>query len=170
MKVLHSVVIGQKIDAQASRREANRARGRRNRAQGEAGQSAIELRLLEIGVQMVEAVHTPWRIKRVGGRIVGATPMKKVSGDFTGLLLGGRSVRCEAKTVEHLVFSEFADHQVKALDQHHQLGGISLIGWSIPGGDAYVLRWPVPGFVPRTSLSIETARRFNLTRNKLVQP
>lgn len=165
MKVLHSVVIGQKLDAQASRREANAARGRRNKKAGEAAQTVFEWRLRALGIRMVEAIHTPWKIVRhpVTRKIVNAIQMEKVSGDYRGILAGGRSVLVEVKRRDHLVFSAFEGHQVRALDEHHQAGGLSLIGWQWPGGDSLMV-WPIPGFVPRTSLSIETAMRLNVTR------
>jgi hypothetical protein len=87
--------------------------------------------------------------------------MEKVSGDWRGILPGGMSVLVEVKTVERLMYSEFADHQVDALNKHHAAGGLSLIGW-VCGSENFVLRWPVPSFVPRTSLAIETARQLDV--------
>lgn len=164
-----SRVISEKLQQRADRYEANRAMGQRSMAKGIVGQDVIMWRLRSIGVLMVERVHTPWRIERSRGRngqpsrITAAYPLQKVSGDFRGILPGGRSVMCEVKRVDVLRFSEFDKHQVEALNDHAQLGGLSLIGWCFPGGDA-VLAWPVPGFNPRTSLSVETARALNITR------
>lgn len=165
MKVLHSIVIGQKLATQESRREINRAAGRRRNRTGQVGQDVILWRLLEIGVQMVESVNTPWKIKRVGGKIVGAIPMKKVNGDFRGIMPGGQSVLVEVKTNATLPYAAFQDHQRAALDEHHRLGGLSLVGW-VCGAESFVMRWPLPGFRPHTSLAIETARQLNWGKAK----
>lgn len=164
-----SRVIDAKLQQQAGGYEERRARGKRNMARGTTGQEVIGWRLRALGLLMVERVHTPWRVQRTPAkngqpsRITGATQMEKVSGDWRAVMPGGKSVLVEVKAVDHLTFSEFADHQVKALNDHLAAGGLSLIGWVFTGGDA-VLVWPVPGFVPRTSLAIETAKRLNITR------
>ncbi len=164
-----SRVIAAKLQQRADNYEKNRAMGQRSMAKGIVGQDVIMWRLRAIGVLMVERVHTPWRIERSRAkpgqpsRIIAAYPLEKVSGDFRGVLPGGKSVLVEVKRVAHLTFGEFDKHQVDALNEHAQLGGLSLIGWVYEGGDA-VLAWPVPGFGPRTSLSVETARRLNITR------
>lgn len=158
-------IIQQKLDAQSLARPANAIRGRKNYKQGEVAQDLFEIRLRSLGVLMVERIHTPWKIVRhpVTRKIVNAIQMEKVSGDFRGILPGGRSVLVEVKSCEHLVFSAFADHQVNALNEHRETGGLSLIGWKWPTGDA-ILQWPIIGFIPRTSLPIEYAERFNITR------
>jgi hypothetical protein len=160
-----SRVISAKLDAQASARPANAARGRKNYARGEVAQNAIEWRLRALGLLMVERIHTPWKIQRhpVTRKIVNAIQMEKVSGDFRALLPGGRSVLVEVKGCDALVFSAFARHQVDALNGHHAAGGLSLIGWQWPGGDS-VMVWPVPNFHRGTSLPIETAKSLNVTR------
>lgn len=163
MKVLHSSVINAKLLQQVSRREINRAAGRRRALSGIVGQNVIEWRLREIGVLMVEAVHTPWKVQRVNGKIVGAIPQEKVSGDFRGILPGGRSVLVEVKNFETLPYGAFKKHQVDALNAHHANGGVSLVGW-VCGSENFLLAWPLPGFVPRTSFPVEAARRLNITK------
>ncbi len=140
-------------------------RGRKAKAKGRAGEQLFMLALTQLGVQMPEEVHTPWRIKRVMQRIVGATPMKKVSGDIRGILVGGRSVLCECKSFDDkLLFSHLQKHQVEALDQHSAIGGLSLLAWKWQEGYA-VMRWPVDGFKPGKSLS--TVRALALHVGKL---
>lgn len=161
-------VIQQKLDAQSLTRPANAIRGRKNYKQGEVAQDLFELRLRALGVLMVERIHTPWKVVRhpVTRKIINAIQVQKVSGDFRGVLPGGRSVLVEVKSCERLVFSVFADHQVRALDDHVQAGGLSLIGWKWSTGDA-LLEWPAYAFRPRASLSIEHAKQRNITKIRL---
>jgi hypothetical protein len=158
-----SRVIAAKLQEGADAYCKNAAAGRRRMRTGIVGQNVIEWRLREIGVLMVEAVNTPWKIMRVGGRITGAIPQEKVSGDFRGILPGGRSVLVEVKTFDRLTFGAFKKHQHDALNDHHRLGGVSLVGW-VCGSEQFILRWPLPDFVPRASLAIETARQLNIRR------
>jgi len=157
----HSRVIAAALDQMFERRASNAAAGRRRQRSGVVGQSVIELRLRALGVLMLEAVNTPWKIVRVGGRIVGAVPMKKVSGDFRGMLPGGRSVLVEVKSFGRLPYGAFKAHQVQSLADHHASGGLSLVGWVFPGGDV-LMAWPIPGFLPRTSVSVERAKALNV--------
>jgi len=143
---------------------ANAARGKANRMRGEIAQMIIQRRLQALGVLMLEPVHTPWRLRRVGCRIVGATPMAKVSGDFRGIAPGGagRSILVEVKfRPDRLTFSDLEPHQRLALDRNLAAGGLSYLAWVWDGGDA-LMQWPIPGFLPRASVSVERAKSLNV--------
>ena len=86
------------------------------------------------GIKQICRIHTGWRVKRVGGRIVGATPMAKVTADWRGVWsIGapwqrGCSVMAEAKERgDRLVWSDLAKHQHTALAEHAAMGGLSLV-------------------------------------------
>lgn len=153
-----------------------RLRGKKNRARGKVGENIFMYRLLALGVHMPEEVHTPWRISRKPGmgqdafgrpcksRIVGATPMKKVSGDIRGVLMGGRSVLAECKSYDDkLLFSCLDENQHASLSNHHKYGGLSLLCWKWQNGHS-VMIWPIEGFLPRTSISIEKALALNVSK------
>lgn len=128
---------------------------------GAANETATRLVLMAAGVEMVERVHTPWRIVRdKRRRIIRAEPVEKVAGDFRGVTASGRSVLVEAKhRDENLAWSDLEPHQRRALSEHHAHGGLSLVAWG-RGARVYLLEWPVmlaAGFKPRRSLSPEWA-------------
>ena len=127
-----------------------------NRKQGATGEAIVAMELRSRGVCLVERVHTPWGIQRAkGGRITGAYPLEKVSGDFVGILAGGRFVRCEVKTTDgRLPYSQLEPHQHSALLQHHELGGLSLVGW-VHDGIVSIMQYPVMGWVAGKSIRKE---------------
>jgi len=138
---------------------ANIVRGRRNHAFGEHCQNLAQSTLQRMGFAMVERVHTPFRLHRVGGRITGASPVEKVSGDLRAVAPGGRSVLAEVKNrEERLVWSEIDKHQVAALDHHADVDGRSLLIWVRlrPALAIDVLDWAIlraAGFGPRAVLT-----------------
>lgn len=150
----------------------NRLRGKRNRAVGDQCEWIAKRAMAMLGVILLERVHTPWRIQRAmrHGRnvIVGATPMEKVSGDFRGVLPGGRSFLAESKhREERLVHSDIEPHQRVALEAHAAAGGFSLVAWTVlePVAVCYLLPWDLllaTGFRARTSLSPEQAEAMTL--------
>lgn len=139
----------------ADLRSDARARGKRNRAQGANAEMLVRAELVRLGYRLVERVHTPWRIARDGkGKIVGATPVERVSGDFRAVSGDGRSVLVEAKSSPgRLRWSQLEAHQVRALNEHHEAGGISLLAWvDTETWEVKVWQWPIPGFGPRRSI------------------
>ena len=128
---------------------------------GADGENSAENALRAYGVQMVEQITAPYAItaKKDGGwvRIV---RKRRVSGDRRGVLGdgSGRRVLAEVKSTnsDRIQWSRLEDHQVQALDENHRLGAVSLLVL-VFSGVAYVLRWPVNGFVPYSSLTIDEA-------------
>lgn len=143
---------------------------RASRTAGKAGEALTQAALIRHGFRCIERVHTPWRVIRsaVGGvsRITGATPEQKVSGDFRAVGPMGRSVLVEAKfdAKDRILFSDLADHQIRALNEHHEAGGLSILS-VVLHGRAHLLEWPVPGFGPGTSIRI-LGGRLELSGNK----
>lgn len=137
----------------------------RNRRAGEAVEQVAAHRLVALGVLQVCAIDVGWRIqRRPGGAIIGASPKAKVAGDLRGVLPGGRSVLVECKRTAKasLPYSQLEHHQHQRLTDHAEAGGLSLVAWSWPGGIA-LLRYPIPGFAPRTSVSVDVATALNLS-------
>ncbi len=135
-------------------------RSKRNQAVGEFSQDMVRHHLERMGFKMVERVHTPFTVIRRLGRVVGAFPKEKVSGDFIAIQpLTGRKLLCEVKSRESGVFpwSMMEDHQRRALDENHICGGISMLAlWC--GGKIDVRIWPVLDFGPGKSLKMTRAK------------
>ena len=138
-----------RTDADALQSYRQKAR----RAHGKAGESLVKARLIAMGYNMVETVHTPWGLIRRGGRIVGAYPVEKVSGDFRAITDEGKSVLVEVKSREegNLPWSAFEAHQREALTLHNSCNGITYIAW-VRGEEIQMWRWPVDDFAEGRSL------------------
>ena len=128
-------------------------RQKRRRASGEVGQEIVRLEMRRRRFKMVEAVHTPWRVVRKMGRIVGAFPVEKVSGDFIAVGENGRKVLVEVKSREtgNLPWSAFEDHQVAALSENVSVGGLSIVAW-VQGTTVKFYHWPIQDFGPGKSM------------------
>lgn len=141
--------------------------GKRSRTAGVVGETLTKAELVRLGFTMIERVHTPWKVLRKpdpkrGSRIVGAVPEEKVSGDFRAVWpftlensLVGVSVLVESKAREgdRVLWSDVEEHQRDALQRHHEAGGLSYLS-VVLGGRATLMRWPIPGFGPGSSIRI----------------
>lgn len=125
-------------------------RGRRNRQRGNAGE-VLAMRALECLAVRCAHLETGWRVRRIGGRIIGATPMRSVLADIVGVKLG-RAVLCEVKVEDgrSLSLSRIEPHQRANLDTWKHAGAVVLIAWvklepcawwSFP---VALLPWPCP--------------------------
>jgi hypothetical protein len=139
------------------------AKNSRNRKQGNAGENLVLTELLRRGVALVERIETGWGIVRgKGGKIVSAFPLAPVSGDFRGILAGGRSVLVEVKTIpERLPYSALELHQHVALKDHHDDGGLSLVAW-VNGEVVIIFEYPNPAFKPRKSITVGDVQEWGL--------
>jgi hypothetical protein len=54
-------------------------------------------------------------------------------------------------------WSDLEAHQREALDNHQELGGLSLVVWVIESGEAIVLPWPIEGLAKGKSVSWDKA-------------
>lgn len=126
---------------------------------GADGENAAENALRAYGVRMVEQIATPYTITaKKGDGWVRLKRKTAVSGDRRGVMgdKSGRRVLAEVKSTngDRIPWHWLKDHQVRALDENNGLGAVSLLV-VVFSGVAYVLRWPVSGFLPRTSLRRE---------------
>ncbi len=126
---------------------ANRLRGRVNKIRGDQAELLVAYHLHRLGLLAISRHETGWRVKRAGGKIIGATPMGKVPGDFRAVVPGGRSVLVEVKRCASLTLSAFQPHSRKALEAHATAGGLSLVAWVKPGQGVAFMVWGsiVPG-------------------------
>lgn len=134
----------------------------RNQLRGSDGEKVAIGLLRGYGVKMAERIATPIVIlSRDKKGFVLIEYDEPVSGDIVGVMGdgSGRRVLAEVKTTEkdRIPFSYLEKHQVNALNENHLLGAVSLFVAVFEGYGAYVLRWPIDGFVFRTSLKRETA-------------
>jgi hypothetical protein len=147
------------------------AQGRANKRIGAIKEALIAQRLRELGLRRVERREVGWRIQRLKGRVVGASPMGRVSGDFTAVAPGGIYVHVEAKHHSDpdaaLSLSDFQKdgakdrNQLDALDDYARLGCLSLVAWSSPRG-VCVLLWPIPSLAKGAPLSWAAASILDL--------
>lgn len=143
----------------------HRLQGRRAQKSGANAEALVRQRLLALGLCCVERIETGFKLTRINGKIVGAYPAAKVSGDFRAVVKGtGVSVLVEVKSRPNILrWSDMEAHQIKALDDHNVAGGVSLLAWVSRYGLS-VMRWPIPTihFKPRLSLQWETAQVWSL--------
>lgn len=138
---------------------------RREQQIGKNGQEQAAAALRRAGVHMVEKIGTP--VKLIPARVAGTFKViwgEKVSGDHRGILADGTSVLAEAKTIldRNLRWSDLRPHQPERLDEHAQLGGISILVWVHSTG-VYVMRWPLGyGFSPKKSLKVSQAETLHV--------
>jgi penicillin-binding protein-related factor A (putative recombinase) len=104
--------------------------GRISQSKGDLGETIARRALDQFGVKMIEKVNTPWKVLWKNGRPISAFVVEKVSGDFIGIVPGGKKVLAEVKyRDEKLSLSDFEDHQIEALNENYELGAISLVVW-----------------------------------------
>jgi penicillin-binding protein-related factor A (putative recombinase) len=104
--------------------------GIKSKRSGDFGESVARYALREFGVRMIEKVNTPWKVLWKNGHPAQAFVIEKVSGDFIGIGAGGKKVLVEVKFRDNcLSLSDFEKHQIDALEENNQLGGISLVVW-----------------------------------------
>lgn len=137
---------------------------RREQRTGSRGQemAAIALRLL--GIEMVEKIATP--VKLIRSPYKGLFKViweETVSGDHRGILRDGTSVLAETKTVldGNLTWSHLREHQPGRLTEHAEYNGISLLVW-VHNTGIYILKWPVPDFGPRKSITPDRASQLQI--------
>jgi penicillin-binding protein-related factor A (putative recombinase) len=134
-----------------------RFQGKKNQKAGEFGEAVVRRALERRGVKMVEKVNTPWKVLWRNGRPFHAFPVEKVSGDFIGIqAMTGRKVLVEVKFKDKGTFpySMLEDHQIRALNENHLLGGISILALA-RGAKTQIHSWPISGFGPGKSLKWE---------------
>jgi hypothetical protein len=109
-----------------------RLQAAKRQREGELGQIQAANLLRLLGATCVQRISTPWRIHRVKGRVVGATPVGQVAGDFTGLLPGGRGLLVEVKrrTDDALAWGDMEPHQHRHMVEHDAAGGASWVVWA----------------------------------------
>jgi hypothetical protein len=125
---------------------------------GKYGQELAAAVLRGMGIEMVEQIGTPVLLIPAdkGRQTYRVVYGEKVSGDHRGILRGGRSVLVETKTVldRNLRWSDLRDHQPERLQQHHDLGGLSLLVWVHHTG-VFVMAFPILGFGKGESIAPE---------------
>ncbi len=147
---------------------ALRRRGRLAKMRGDAVEKMVATRLRWLGFALVSRIETGWRIRRVKGQIVGATPLAKVAADFTGINpTTGQMMVCEVKFRSgNLAYSDLDHHQVVNLDAYRAAGAVTLLAVVFRKGSTiggpYVMHWPPPLFAPGASIDEDEARVLDL--------
>lgn len=137
---------------------------RREQRIGAHGQEQAARALRMAGVELVEKIATP--VKLIASQHKGYFRVvygETVSGDHRGILPDGTSVLAETKTVldGNLTWSHLREHQPGRLTAHAEYNGVSLLVWVHSSG-IYIMRWPVPGFGPRKSITPKQAEELHI--------
>ncbi len=150
--------------AKYGRKAQRSVNGRRSQRKGKVGENIADWLLQDAGVQMVERIATPVVIIARRGDWVKIRYKKKVSGDRRGVMDDGRRVLAEVKARDrNLRWSDLQQHQRDALDENDALGAVSLLVW-IHRSAYHILRWPIAGFAPRRSITLERAAELEWDR------
>lgn len=145
----------------------SRASSKANK-KGQAGEDIATNALKRIGCLMVEEIGTPFKItnrKTFGGRTwLQGFWKAKVAGDRRAVRRDGISILAETKTITegNLVWSNFKEHQPDKLDEHAQYA-ISLVVWVKSIDEVFIMRWPIPGFGPKKSITPQAAKLLDIT-------
>lgn len=148
---------------------ANRIRGKNNQAKGADGEAVAHRAMHNLGLQFIQPISTPYLITRGrNGNVISATPKMKVTGDLSAVGPNGVSVLAEVKRFDEdkLIYSRLENHQHEDLLKHHGCGGISLLIW-VYQRQAIIMRYPITGFHPRTSIHIDDAKLLALSQDQL---
>lgn len=128
--------------------------GKRSQQKGVHGEQIARLVLDNYGVRQLCKIETGWRVHRGAlGKIVSATPVAQVAGDFRGVWCsGGTSVMVEVKErKDKVIYSDIKTHQHTALREHNMLGGISLVVCIFENFHCGIVRYPCDWLIPRLS-------------------
>lgn len=100
--------------------------------------------LADLGIRCAH-LETGWRVRRVEGRIIGATPLRPVLADIVGVK-AGRAVLCEVKREEgpSLSISRLEQHQRENLTAWSDSGAIVLLAWVRADMTVHLIPWPCP--------------------------
>lgn len=148
------------MDFLAEHKKAVRAEtNSRNRKRGAKAEDIAAEALAAAGYVCIEPIETGWTIIRKYNPatkksvIASAFPKKTVSGDLKAIEPGtGRAVHVEVKSREDkLIYSDLENHQVAALKNVVDAGGIGLLAW-VNGCQCRLYKWPVSGFGPGKAL------------------
>lgn len=136
--------------------------GTLSQKRGDAGEDIAALQLSLSGFEMVEKIHTGWRIIRWLDRtkmIAHVVPFKKVSADYNAIYpRTGQRVLVEVKTNDkiRLTYTTLKEHQHLRLQENITYGGISLLIW-VNWGTVHVMDYSKltqQGFKKRSSINL----------------
>ena len=123
----------------------NQLRGKANKKAGESAELIAIKALRTLGFKCVEKIETGFTLKRMNGKIVGAFPCKAVSGDIRAIGHAGKAIYCECKYRPlKLKWSDFEQHQLKAMQDVTEAGGVAFVAWvaCLNPERIYLLQWP----------------------------
>lgn len=134
---------------------AARARGRQAQRLGEQAELLVKSELTRRGFRMIEAVNVPMKPIYRDGELIAVKRLAKVSGDWRAVGPSGQSVLVEVKARPgRLQYHVIERHQVRALQQHQEAGGLSLVAWyDTDAARVHIIEWPHPALVPGSSVT-----------------
>jgi hypothetical protein len=143
------------------------ARNRANARKGNVTEHQVARLMAAMGFLHVEPIERAWSVKWQDGKIRGAIPRAKVSGDITAVCPGGagRAVHVEVKAPKQprLSIADFRGHQIQIMDEKAASGVLVLVAWvHLPHGVA-LLPWPVAKLAPRRPISWQEAQQQRIT-------
>lgn len=139
-----------------------RLQAKLSNVRGDIAQILTARRLSAMGVPFLQRIHNGWVIHRAQGAIIGAHPCERVAGDFWGILEDARPLLVEVKErPEVLAWNDLEVHQHAALATVRARGRVSLISWSIGGGQPMIFDYPVPGWAKGSPIHPGQARELD---------
>jgi len=132
----------------------------RSQRKGATGEDIARRALINLGFKCIVPIHTGMK---QNPRTKKMYYSEAVTGDFHAVGNKGLSVLVEVKTHNEatLTYSFLKPHQHKDLGNHYIAGGLTYLIW-VHDWIPYVIEWPILGFVPRTSISLEQAQRLSV--------
>ena len=134
-----------------------RIRAQTNAKRGNSTETLAELWIRQKGYACIERIERSWIPQWRNGKIIGAIPNKKVSGDIVAINPhNGRHVHVEVKSRDRdtLRWSDFQEHQIDAMNRKAEAGAECMILW-VKGAEVRFYDWPVEGFEKGKSLAWE---------------
>lgn len=139
---------------------------------GNAGEMLVQSSLRSRGFLLPERIATPVKISppknprlaAIKPRVFHVAWSDPVSGDHRAYFPGGHGVLVESKTYlgkDRLRYSALRGGQPERLHAHAEIGVSVFLAWVSDLG-VILMRWPIPGFVHRTSLMLDSAWSYNI--------
>jgi len=149
-----------------------------NRVHGKQAEEIAMSALRAMGFKCVEKIETGFTVVRSGKKIVGAFPLKKVSGDIRAIGNKGQSIHCECKFREgKLKWSDMETHQLEAMKDVTRAGGAAFLVWvaSFTPERVYLLQWPFQclkkgrAITEQECADLETSEYFGIRSKEVTQ-
>lgn len=142
---------------------------RHNQRTSEQAQDIVMETMKGMGFKCVERIETGFAVIRTNGKITGAYPKRRVSGDIRAIGHNGQAIHCECKyrpgkgeEEPRLKWGDFEPHQIEHFDNVINASGAAFVAWVVCLYPArlFFLQWPVSGLKKGKSLRYSEAMKL----------